>query len=137
MDWQPTQKQIEELAHQRWQSKGRPVGQDTEIWAEAEKDLKEIYELAQNLREAVTRNQSPPTPVEFFPADRYARTVVPYPSKLRKLYCWITGGHHWRKFLWGGIVRFNDCDCCTKCFKMRGPMPLGRNTEVFPCYLPW
>jgi len=73
---------------------------------------------------------------EFFPQDRWPQTLIPRPGAIRRFYCWITGGHNWRKFLWGGITHPFDCDCCTKCYKCRGPLPVERETEVFPCQIP-
>lgn len=70
---------------------------------------------------------------EFWPKDKFPNTLIPHPSWLRRLYCSITGGHAWRKFLWGGIHGMFDCDCCPKCWKMRGPLPEDRDTPVFPC----
>lgn len=71
-------------------------------------------------------------PVEFFPRDRHPNTLVPYPSWWRKLWC-RAAGHNWKKFLWGGVDHMFDCDCCTRCFKFRGPLPIDRDTETFPC----
>ena len=73
------------------------------------------------------------TPEEFFPLDRWPQALIPYPSKWRKLYCYLTGGHDWKKFLWGGVNHPFDCDCCTKCWKFLGPLPVDRPKEVFPC----
>jgi hypothetical protein len=36
----PTHQEISDYAHRLWQFKGRPHGQDLEIWLEAEKKLK-------------------------------------------------------------------------------------------------
>lgn len=73
-------------------------------------------------------------PSEFFPKDRHPQSLVPRPSRLRRLYCWATGGHVWRKFLWGGVDHPFDCDCCTKCLKFNGPLDPNRDTEIFSCH---
>lgn len=72
---------------------------------------------------------------EFYAQDRWPHTAVPRSGVFRRLYCKMTGGHKWRKFLWGGIDHPFDCDCCTKCRKFKGPLPLQRDTEVFPSLL--
>ena len=75
-------------------------------------------------------------PQEFYPLDRWTQSLIPRPGRIRKIYCLMTGGHKWRKFLWGGIVHPFDCDCCMKCYKFRGPLSQDRTTDVFPCKIP-
>ena len=74
-------------------------------------------------------------PQEFYAREKFPNTSVPPTTKWQKFWCWITGGHNWHKFLWGGIHSMFDCDMCPKCFKMRGPLPENRVTKVFPCRL--
>jgi hypothetical protein len=38
--WHPTEEQITERARQIWRARGRPPGQDIEIWLEAEQQLR-------------------------------------------------------------------------------------------------
>jgi hypothetical protein len=71
----------------------------------------------------------------FFAHEKWPKTLVPRTTLFQKCYCFCTGGHRWRKFLWGGITGHFDCDCCTKCYKFRGPLPENRDTEPFPCYM--
>lgn len=73
-------------------------------------------------------------PEEFWPKDRWPQTLIPHPGWLRRLRCRIFG-HDFKKFLWGGIDHPFDCDCCTRCHRMRGPLPLDRETETYPCYM--
>jgi hypothetical protein len=70
-------------------------------------------------------------PEEFYPLDRYPASLVPRPSLLRRLWCRATGGHAWRKFPYGWIHRPFDADLCDKCWKMRGPLPVDRDTPMF------
>jgi len=74
------------------------------------------------------------SPDEFYPADRNPNSLVPRPGLIRRFFCKVTG-HNWKRFLWGGVNHMMDCDACTKCFKFRGPLPIDREGEVFPCYM--
>lgn len=72
---------------------------------------------------------------EFWPRDRWPKALVPKRSRILRAICWVTGGHTWRKFIWGGVYRPTDCDCCMKCHKFRGPLPVDRDTEIMPSVL--
>lgn len=41
-----TNEEITKLAHQIWERKGRPVGQDLQVWLEAEAELKASHRVA-------------------------------------------------------------------------------------------
>ena len=69
---------------------------------------------------------------EFYPHEKYPRSLIPPPRWHEKLRCRWRGHHLWRKFLWGGVHYMFDSDCCVTCRKMRGPLPLDRDTEIFP-----
>lgn len=69
---------------------------------------------------------------EFFPETRWPQTLLKT-TTFKKWVCWLTGGHRWRKFLWGGIESPFDCDCCEKCLKFRGPLDINRLTPYFNC----
>ena len=72
---------------------------------------------------------------EFFAKDEWPRTLVPVTPMWRLLYCKLTGGHNWKQFLWGGVNHPFDSDCCTKCWKFRGPLPIDRESDTFPCHI--
>jgi hypothetical protein len=77
----------------------------------------------------------PTSPQEFYPADVWVDTLVPRPSWIRRLWCWMFG-HAWAKWYWGGVNHPFDCDTCKVCYKFRGPMPDERDTpDDFPCTL--
>jgi hypothetical protein len=74
-------------------------------------------------------------PEEFEAGGRFPNSTIPPSRWYERFACWWLGDHRWRKFLWGGLEHPFDCDCCTRCRRMRGPLPIDRDTEVFPCQL--
>ena len=42
----PTHEEISERAHQLWERAGKPAGQDHDFWLQAERELKEMKDVA-------------------------------------------------------------------------------------------
>lgn len=130
--------EIARLAEIRWQEAGKPKGEDERFWLQAEKELKPLHEFRAEIRRKKENGEPLPEPKEFFSKELFPMTMVPETPMWRKIYCKLTGGHSWRKFLWGGVLSMFDCDSCSKCYKFRGPLPEDRNTPIFPCQInPW